>query len=165
MEISPQYSTDKHWPFCPMFVQARNNYNKLANLAVQAQMQIKGDEPSHGPHAPAVNFPGHKVSSPSSHSPTTLLRYLKSCTRCQFLPNCMTSKAYLRFFCDRPSWNSFTSLRPYQLPLKVSSETNNCLHTPYRSKFKAASRDFPATARYSCLLLSRWGASAQLCSC
>jgi len=33
---------------------------------------------------------------------------------------------------------------------KVPNETNNCPHTLYRSKFAAASRGFPATARLSC---------------
>jgi len=49
------------------------------------------------------------------------------------------------------------SLRPYQLPLKlkISNETNNCVHTLYRRKFTATSRSFPATARLSCLLRYR----------
>jgi len=38
----------------------------------------------------------------------------------------------------------------WQLPLRASNETNNCRHSPYRSKFTAASCGFPATARHSC---------------
>ena len=45
------------------------------------------------------------------------------------------------------------SLQPCQLPRKVSNETNNCLHTLYRSKLTAASRRFPATALLSCCVL------------
>ena len=46
-----------------------------------------------------------------------------------------------------------TQARSYQVSLKVSNETNNCLHTPYQSKFASASRGFPATARFSCSVI------------
>ena len=43
----------------------------------------------------------------------------------------------------------FSIVRPCQLPLKVSNGSNNCPHALYRSKFTAALRGFPATARLS----------------
>ena len=109
--------------------------------------------------APREWFPGPRCGCQ--------LAWLKSEDRANFTINCLYShkrsiqwfewpKQYLSVFYGRFSVREIKLLpgevRQCQLPLQVSNETNNCLHTLYRSKFTAPSRGLPATARISSCL-------------
>jgi len=120
----------------------------IINLVQGKHPQISGDIGvwcgKVGDHA--EHLLSYNISETASNINRKLLltAYIKSYTRYRFLP-----------FCGRPINEIRLFICGYicQPPLKVSDETN-CLHTLYRSKFTAVSRNFPATAQLSCYLIA-----------